>query len=285
MENTIILDSGSNPKKSRKPIISEEIFKNLITYPISKDVIRYPKITDKTIQPLFHEIINQNLLALVPNIDIGIQMNMNTNQLIDWINLSKTYGEQLNIEFQKNCENKLKKLINIEEQKERAKNFDMNKLIQLPEDIIRSIYDYLMPETKRILLIARYPNLYSNIRNLNNSLLKKFMENIRKKYYESMINGLYKYNRARCLPQGFYLRFSFSNKSKFIECIDKFIGTCITAITHTPSDYRYFQRKALKIVRALVYVAKTKKVLDAPYAPELEVVQPIKKQRKPRIKK
>jgi hypothetical protein len=39
------------------------------------------------------------------------------------------------------------------------------------------------------------------------------------------------------------------------------------------------------MLKALVYLAKRKQVLDKPYAPELEAPKPVKKLRKPRAKK
>jgi len=276
MENTLV-------KKSKQ--IAVNIFAELATYPIPKDVIRYTKTTDKTIQPVFHDIISQNLTALVPNLNIGMQMNMTTDQLMDWIQKTKEYGELLVTEFQKQCENRLNKLIKIEESKERSRALDMRKLDRLPEDIIRYIHEYLFPETRRVLLLARYPNLYNNVIKLKTPVLKKLMERIRATCYYPMMNGLYRNNRTRCLPVGFYLTFGFSNKKGFIDCIDKFIGTCIGAVPYTPGDQRYFEKKALRILNKLVYVAKRKNVLDKPYAPELEPPNPVKKAKKPRAKK
>jgi hypothetical protein len=276
MENTLV----TLPKQT-----AINIFTELATYPIPKDVIRYIKTTDTTIQPVFHDLISQNLTALVPNLNIGMQMNMTTDQLMDWIQKTKEYGELLVTEFQKQCENRLNKLIKIEESKERAKALDMRKLDRLPEDIIRYIHEYLFPETRRVLLLARYPNLYNNVIKLKTPVLKKLMERIRTTCYYPMMNGLFRNNRTRCLPVGFYLTFGFSNKKGFIDCIDKFIGTCIGAVPYTESDYRYFQKKALRILNKLVYVAKRNNVLDKPYAPELEPPNPVKKEKKPRAKK
>ena len=94
-----------------------------------------------------------------------------------------------------------------------------------------------------------------------------------------------KHNRLKCLPAGFYMRFGLTKKQNFLDNIEKFMGTCERAVAHSESDYRYFQRKTLRILRSLVYVAKRKNVLDKPYAPELEPPVPIKKPRKPRAKK
>jgi len=78
------------------------------------------------------------------------------------------------------------------------------------------------------------------------------------------------------------MTFSYVRKDITMEKINKFIGTCETAVAHTPQDYKYFQKKALKLMRALVYVAKRKQVLDKPYAPELEPPPQVKKAKKPR---
>jgi hypothetical protein len=292
MENTLIITSPLPmseptqilPIKKRQPS-TEQIYKSLVTYPISKEVVRYTKITEKTIQPAFHDLLQTNLNLLVPNIDIGYQMDMNHNQMFDWLLTAKEYVSKLNEDFQQRCDRKTQKIIEIEQHKERAKKFNMEAMDKLPEDIIRYIYDYLMPETRIALLRARYPNLDANVKKLKVPILKCLLKNINNKYYTPMMNSLYKTNRNNCLPVGFYLSFSYFHKENCVNKINKFIGTCETAVAHSQSDYRYFQRKALRILRSLVYVAKYKKVLDKPYAPELEPPKPVKKPRKPRTKK
>jgi len=266
---------------------SNNLYEKLSLYPIIKDPERYPKrkTPNDTITP--HDMIIANLANLVPNLTIGYQMNMEANQLIDWVNASKSYVEKINKSFQEKCEIKLKKIISIEEHKERAKQLDMNKLDKLPEDIIRYIHDFLLPETRLVLLRARYPNLNTNIMKLKLPQLKKFSANIQKKYYDPMMRYSEKHNRLKCLPEGFYLRFSVTKKQNFLENIEKFMGTCERAVAHSESDYRYFQRKTLRILRAIIYVAKRKNVLDKPYAPELEPPPTEKKKRgkKPKAKK
>jgi len=285
MENSIILDQDQilPPKKRQQTL--EQIYSTLVKYPVTKDVIRYPKVTDKTIQPIFHDLISVNIMCLVPNIDIGYQMNMESEQLIDWIKTAKNYVYQLTAEFQKKCNVKLQKVVYTEKYKERSRVFNIDKMNMLPEDIIRHIYGYLMPETRIKLLRARYPALDSNIMKLKVPILKTILEVIRTRDYLPVMNNLYKYNIHRCLPQGIYIKFGFTNKENCMKTINKLIGTYESAVAHTPQDYHYFQKKALKILSKLVYFAKIKKVLDEPYAPELEVPKPIKKPRKSRAKK
>lgn len=271
------------PKK--RPISSEQIYSTLVKYPITKEVCRYPKQTDKTIQPAFHLLLQTNLDLLVPNIDIGYQMNMEHNQMFDWILTAKEYVNKLNEDFQQRCDRRTQKIIAVEQRNQRSKTFNMQSMDKLPEDIIRYIHNFLLPETRIQLLRARYPNLDANVMKLKVPMLKVLLRNIETKIYTPMMNSLYKYNRNKCLPTGFYITFGYNYKNDCMNKINKFIGTCETAVAHTPQDYRYFQKKALKILKKLVYVAKTKNVLDEPYAPELEPVKPIKKPRKPRAKK
>jgi hypothetical protein len=264
---------------------ANNLYEKLSLYPIIKLPERYPKRKNPndTITP--HDMITANLENLVPNLTMGYQMNMEANQLIEWVNASKNYVEKINKDFQEKCERRVKKIILIEEHKERAKQLDMNKLDRLPEDIIRYIHEFLLPETRIVLLRARYPNLTANIMKLKLPQLKQFSANIQKKYYDPMMKYSEKHNRIRCLPSGFYMRFGLTKKQNFLDNIEKFMGTCERAVAHSESDYRYFQRKTLRIVRSLIYVAKRKNVLDKPYAPELEPPVPIKKPRKPRAKK
>ena len=157
---------------------ANRLYENLQNYPIIKDPERYPKRKTPTDTITPHNMIIANLANLVPNLTIGYEMNMEANQLIEWVNASKSYVEKINKDFQEKCERRIKKIIRIEEHKERAKQLDMNKLNKLPEDIIRYIHDFLLPETRLVLLRARYPNLNANIMKLKLPQLKKFSENI-----------------------------------------------------------------------------------------------------------
>jgi hypothetical protein len=288
MQNTLI---PTTPPKKRIPV-TEYLFNKLQKYPIPKEAIRYPKVTttdgtfynSSTAPTQIHDVINANTGSLVPNIDIGYQMSIDKNDLIDWINKTKEYMEAVNRDFQKKCEIKLSKLIKIEEQKEKSKVLNMDLVNKLPEDIIRHIYQYLLPETKIQLMKARYPNLGTNIMKLKNTELKKMSDNICRRYYNPVIETMYKYNRTRCLPISFHMKFSFTNKKTCIYNIDKLIGTYESAIPHTPSDHRYFQKKTLKIIQSLIYCAQKYRVLDKAYAPELEVPKPVKT-KKARVKK
>jgi len=261
------------------------LYENLSLYPIIKEPSRYPKAKTQNEKITPHSMIIANLENLVPNLTIGYQMNMEANQLIEWVNASKNYVEKINKDFQERCERRVKKIIRIEEHKERAKQLDMNKLDRLPEDIIRYIHEFLLPETRIVLLRARYPHLTENIMKLKLAQLKQFSANIQMKIYNPMMRYIDKSDRRRCLPVGYYARFSVTKKQNFLDNIEKFMGTCERAVAHSESDHRYFQRKTLRILRALIYVAKRKNVLDKPYAPELEPPVPIKKPRKPRAKK
>ena len=288
MENIILQPEEPTSKKlplKKRPPSSEQIYKNLVTFPISKEVSRYPRQTDTTIQPAFHNLLQTNLDLLVPNIDIGYQMSMDSNQMFEWILTAKEYVNKLNEDFQQKCDKKSQKLLAIEERTQRSKNFRMEPMDRLPEDMVRYIYEFLLPETRIQIFRARYPNLDANIMKLKVPYLKALLKNIETKTYTPMMNSLYKYNRNRCLPIGFYMRFGYVHKEDCMNKINKFIGTCETAVAHNPSDYRYFQKKALKMMMALIYLAKRKQVLDKPYAPELEPVKPVKKLRKSRAKK
>jgi len=262
------------PKK-RIPV-TEYYFNKLIKYPIPRDVTRSTKV--RTNSFLIHDTIHTNLLSLVPNIDIGYQQNLDSNELISWIMKTKEYAEALNKDLQKKCDIKLEKVKKIEEQKEKSKVLNMELVNILPEDIIRYMYEFLLPETKIILFRARYPNLETNIMKLKVPVLKKLIECIRKNYY----SPIFFTNNGRCLPKGFFMNFGFSNKKTCINNLNKLIGTYESAVAYSPGEYRYFQKLTLKIIRTLVYAAKMKKVLDKPYAPELEVKTEKPQQRKVR---
>jgi hypothetical protein len=212
-------------------------------------------------------------------------MNMDSSSLTNWITLSKEYIAAINKDFIKKCDIKLERIKNIEEHKQRSKVFNMENINRLPEDIIRHIYQYLMPETRIKLVRARYPNLDTNIMKLKVSDLKKLSKNISINYYQTTIDNMHRNGTVKCLPKNFYLRFTFTNKKTCIDNLNKLIGTYENAVAHTPYDYRYFQKKTLRILKSLVYICKQKGVLDNPYAPELEIPKTIKKPRKKRLPK
>jgi hypothetical protein len=279
LQNTIVYEIGSqtptpipSPINKKQPL--EEQFIELTQYPIPREAQRYPKpssyIYSYQSPTQIHDIITTNLLSLVPNIDIGCQMEIPPEQLKTWIAKTKEYADSINQDFQKKCDIKLQKLLNIEEQRQQCQVLNMEYFNRLPEDIIKYIYSYLSPEVNIQLLKARYPNLANNLMKLKVPQIKQLTESIRINYYNKVIQTLYQKNRARCLPKGFFMRFGFHNKQYSIDTIYKLLGSYETAVAHTPSDYRYFQKKSLKIIKTLIYVARTKKVLDKPYAPELE---------------
>lgn len=284
LHNTIIYVIGSQtPKSIPSPIINksflEQQFIELMQYPIPKEAQRYPKPSSSTIYNYqsptqIHDILYANLISLVPNIDIGCQMEMDPEQLKLWIEQTKEYAENLNKDFQNKCNKKLQKILRIEQQKQKCQVLNMDYFNQLPEDIIKHIHKYLTPEINIQLMKARYPNLYANLMKLKVPQIKNLTESIRKNFYSQIMQQLYKNNRARCLPKGFYMRFGFHNKQHSIDTIYKLLGSFENAVAHTPGDYIYFQKKSLRIIKTLIYVAKTKKVLEKPYAPELEKIVP-----------
>jgi hypothetical protein len=114
MENIILQPEEPTSKKlplKKRPPSAEQLYKSLVTYPISKEVSRYPRQTDTTIQPAFHNLLQTNLDLLVPNIDIGYQMSMNSNQMFEWILTAKEYVNKLNEEFQQRCDKKTQKIM------------------------------------------------------------------------------------------------------------------------------------------------------------------------------
>ena len=257
---------------------SADIFNVLMNYPIPREAQRYPKPSNpellgyNTFQSpsQIHDIITVNLTSLVPNIHIGYQMSIPGDDLIEWIKKTQEYANNLNKEFQEKCEKKMQQLINIEEQKSKCRVLNMDYFNRLPEDILIHIHGYLMPETRIEIIKSRYPNLHTNLMKLKVPQIKQLLESIRINHYTPVLHNLYKKNRARCLPKGFYMRFGFQNKQTAIYTIIKLLGSYEAAIAHTQGDYRYFQNKSLQILKTMIYVAKKKRVLDSPYAPELE---------------
>ena len=240
---------------------SKNIHLSLLDYPIPIEPTRFPKETNPPISKI-HDIIVSNLTLLIPNNNLGLDNEI----MIEWISKTKEYGNQLNAEFQRICDRRIDKIRRIEVHDEKSRTFDISKLDNLPEDIVRYIHEFLMPETRKKLFLARYPRLFQNICKLKVSMLKKLLLHTRQHFYWKVINS----KKSKFLPIEFQMSFSYVNKRHCIEQIQNIIYCFENANTSKPSNSRYFQRKGLRFIKMLVYVGKRLGVLERPFAPELD---------------
>lgn len=249
---------------------------NILThYPIFEKPIRYPKI-DLDSMLSIHDMIYVNTELLIPNIDIGYhqqnyyQDKYTVEDLKNWVVSAKQYGELMNIDLQNKCDQQMKKLLNIENQKEQCKKLKMDNITKLSEDIVREIYSFLLPETRIILMLAKYPDYAEALQKLSVHQIKKFISFVIQANY---CMPLYHTNSGRaklsCLTTNFTIQTTFKNKQQFIIQLNKLINEFRNAIPKSPDDHRYFQKKVLQLLRTVVYLGyyRTKKVT---------VIKPIK---------
>lgn len=231
------------------------LFAVVAKYPIIPSPVRYAPYThyltsSSVISNQIHSInyiINENIRQLIPNINKGYQMQKHTKEeLINWIQTSKQYLDRINQAFQAECDKELNKLYQIENQKDQCRNFDINMLSNLPEDIILHIRRFLLPECRISELLAAHPEYLQSLQKLTTNHLKKFfIDSIYRPYYASVT--LFREDR-------FYLSGTFKNKTECISKIHQLFQKYSTKITNTPEEYTMYQTKALKILQAIIYV-------------------------------
>lgn len=233
-----------------------EIHNELLAYPIFNEPQHYPI---DTTQPFvrggtFHDLISANLISLVPNIDMGYHAEKTPEELLTWITLAKRYSTQMNNVFQKQCDMQTKHLLESEKQKTRCQDLTMEDINKyLPDDVIRIIYDFLLPETKIQFFLAKYPRYQTIVTNkLNTKQLKRL---IRLSYTEFYMEVSPK--RRRCL-NNFYPLYReltrYTNKITTTAALTNLFNTLRTALPNTPENHRYFQTLTLKLLKMMIYL-------------------------------
>jgi hypothetical protein len=230
------------------------------TYPIPTEPIRYPRPVpgDYRYQCTINDVLCANMNAIVPNIDIGVHKGTYTiEDLAKWIKITKKYFSNLNVHIQEKCDKQMKKLILIEELKEKTRVLNLKKLDRLPEDMIRYIYEFLMPETKIKFLLFKYPDYETALQKMTNNNLKTYLKDV---VYKNYIAPISSYNaperqRVKCLQNELRFVLSFTNKKNYTDQIQTVFLEYCGAIPRTLDDNYYFQSRALRLLQSIIYVA------------------------------
>lgn len=255
MHKTMIAESLSNQNLERT---CRKNYEKIANYPKESEIIRYPKVT-KGKQVTFHDIITENMKTLIPNIDLGKCNNYSEVEIETWINNTKEYMYSINNMLQNKCNKQLNKLKAIQEHRARSESFDMEKMERLPEDMIRCIYEFLMPETRMALLLVRYPFYMDSLHRITAKNLKTYLACIEKNYVKHAIRYNDKYpDRYSCLIDKPLFYSSFTKKDNAFHQIQEVFHALCNAIPKTPSLHRYFQRKAFRLLRSLIYISMYK---------------------------
>jgi hypothetical protein len=203
----------------------------------------------------YHELITVNLMSLVPNIDMGYHNNMNYQDMVEWIDKAETYSYRIHHYFQMQCLKQHTRLTQIEEHRVRSQALNVTIVEKLPDDIIRIIHDFLLPETKIELLLARYPMYQTYLRNrLNTKQLTQLQIIIFDRFYNT-INC----NQLLCIlnpnqERLFKSRPTYKNKILTMTNIGRLLEVLRTAKPNTQENHRYFQTSSLKLVKLMIYL-------------------------------
>ena len=239
-------------------ILAEFPIPKKIIYGIPGDMRPYRYIGNASI----HDVIFYNLHSLVPNVDMARHLKNDFNEIQNWIDVSRSYGEQLLQQYYQNILLQERKLSYIMHQQQSCEKLIMRNVDKLPYDLIRYIRGFLLPETRILYYTNKYNNIGDLVKKMPNDSLKRFYrEVIRKNYFES--SPYCKYNTYRnyapCIPHDFTIQLNPPNKTAYSECINRLIHALRNTPPITPESYMFFQTRALKLIQTIVYITQYRK--------------------------
>jgi len=231
-----------------------KIYNTIESYPKPCQPIRYPprSSTDNT---TFHDLILSNLNALVPNVDMALHSGYDQEEIQLWIQKIYCYVNELHVNFRNKCDLQLTKLNAIKEQEIKCQNLDMKRVDRLPDDLIRYIHEFLLPETRIQMLIEKYPLFMQNLNRITCVNLKKYLACIDKKYVIAAMSYFSKCpDRHTCIVdfQGFSK--TFTKKEVGLKQLSNVFDALRNAIPKKPGYHRFFQKKALRFLLSLIYI-------------------------------
>jgi hypothetical protein len=227
-----------------------KLYNTIESYPKPCQPIRYPPEGTS-----FHNLILSNLIALVPNVDIALHSGYDYAGTELWIQKINCYMNELHVNFRNKCDVQLTKLNAIKEQEIKCQNLDMKRVDRLPDDLIRYIHEFLLPETRIQMLIEKYPLYMQNLNRITCVNLKKYLACIDKKYVIAAMSYFSKCpDRHTCIVgfQGFSK--TFTKKEVGLKQLSNVFDALRNAIPKKPGYHRYFQKKALRFLLSLIYV-------------------------------
>jgi len=231
-----------------------KIYNTIESYPKPCQPIRYPprSSSDNT---TFHDLILSNLNALVPNVDMALHSGYDQEEIQLWIQKIYCYVNELHVNFRNKCDLQLTKLNAIKEQEIKCQNLDMKRVDRLPDDLIRYIHEFLLPETRIQMLIEKYPLFMQNLNRITCVNLKKYLACIDKKYVIAAMSYFSKCpDRHTCIVdfQGFSK--TFTKKEVGLKQLSNVFDALRNAIPKKPGYHRFFQKKALRFLLSLIYI-------------------------------
>lgn len=193
-----------------------------------------------------HDIIHTNIQTLIPNIKEQFNDGIRSQKLTNWLTLSQKYIVALNDEYIKQCKQQRHYLSQIIQLELRNKEFDICKTQKLPGDIIQYIYQYLPYDVKRDLLIAKYPDIWTDLKKKNGKFLKRLKGVVDDKYYRPAFRRYYMDN--------VYFGRSHKNKDDTIKDIIRvFTGLCNMKLKRVP-DIQYISKLSFDMIYSIIYL-------------------------------
>lgn len=237
--------------------IREEIYNEIAKFPLPDHLITYrrhlPNSHRTNRRTTFDDLIYLNLKELVPNIYLGLHKEHSADNIKNWINLTKTYGNTLNDQLQLYCNKKLIQIQQIEENEKRTKRFDCKKVNELPIDIQEKIQSYLMPQTRIVILEDKHKNIKEDMKKWKVDHLKNFLTKVVCDVYEPRC---YEDYMLKCLPERVTIYKSCTNKKQYIDEIFKLYDLFKKAVPKCYDKYQSFWNTALKLYMSILYVHK-----------------------------
>lgn len=233
-------------------------YNELIKYPISKfPTLHNPYNMNR--RTTIDDIIQCNMNSIMPNVDMGLFQNTLTDiEISKWIESSKLFINGIQKEYIQKCIIQENKLQNIIIQRNQCKLLDMDKVYILPDDIIRVIFSYLLPETKISFFLEKYSTKYDTLKLLSVPSLKTYYKKVIFIKYFSYDS--YKptniYYRKCLMPDFNNIRINPRNKSEYIEEIDRLLQSFRNPRPYTNEIYHFFQLRALRLLQSIIYIGK-----------------------------
>ena len=199
-----------------------------------------------------HSLISENINLLVPDINTQYTNNVPCEKLASWIKISKLYMRTICDEFLKKCLDEENKIQQIRLKIQRANEFNIARIDYLPEDIVGVIYSFLLPKTRCLLLLYKYPIslINENLRKLSASILRGLTVSIYEKYFIKVYNL-----NAIDIRSSIIVNFKkvYKNKDQAISQIIEFIKQLILFQPKSVALIQYFDDMSFRLLRTLVY--------------------------------
>jgi len=231
-----------------------KLYNTIESYPKPCQPIRYPPKASPE-GTSFHDLIISNLNSLVPNVDMALHSGYDHVGTELWIQKINCYVNELHVNFRNKCDIQISKLKAIKQQEENCRNLNMQRVANLPDDLIRYIHEFLLPETRIQMLIEKYPLYMQNLNRITSVNLKKYLECVHKKYVIAAMSYYSKCpERHTCIVgfQGFSK--NFTKKEIGLQQLSNVFDALRNAIPKKTRYHRYFQKKALRFLLSIIYI-------------------------------